>query len=51
MTVPLHPALRSGIIAVAAPLGLYCIFLGLGVIPFFQRQYGSIPPDFPVISF
>ncbi|KAL6413357.1 hypothetical protein AUP68_02866 [Ilyonectria robusta] len=39
MTVPLHPALRSAIIAVAAPLGLYCLFLGLGVIPFFQRHF------------
>lgn len=39
MTVPLHPALRSGIIAVAAPLGLYFVFLGLGIIPFFQRHF------------
>ncbi|KAF4974327.1 hypothetical protein FZEAL_8756 [Fusarium zealandicum] len=39
MSVPLHPALRTAIIAVAAPLGLYCVFLGLGMTPFFQRHF------------
>ncbi|KAM5355209.1 hypothetical protein ACJ41O_001855 [Fusarium nematophilum] len=39
MSVPLHPVLRSAIIAVVAPLGLYCIFLGLGMTPFFQRHF------------
>ncbi|KAH7155742.1 Alpha/Beta hydrolase protein [Dactylonectria estremocensis] len=39
MAVPLHPALRSAIIAVVAPLGLYCVFLGLGITPFFQRHF------------
>ncbi|KAK7431190.1 hypothetical protein QQZ08_002230 [Neonectria magnoliae] len=42
MVVPLHPALRSAIIAVAAPLGLYCVFLGLGITPFFQRQVHTL---------
>jgi hypothetical protein len=42
MSIPLHPALRTAIWAVAAPLGLYCIFLGLGMTPFFQRQYGQL---------
>lgn len=35
----LHPAVKAVVIAVAAPLGLYCVFLGLGMTPFFQRQY------------
>ncbi|KAH7273352.1 hypothetical protein MRS44_001753 [Fusarium solani] len=39
MSIPLHPALRTAIWAVAAPLGLYCIFLGLGMTPFFQRHF------------
>ncbi|KAF7549166.1 hypothetical protein G7Z17_g6578 [Cylindrodendrum hubeiense] len=39
MAVPLHPALRSAVIAVVAPLGLYCVFLGLGITPFFQRHF------------
>lgn len=42
MSIPLHPALRTAIWAVAAPLGLYCVFLGLGMTPFFQRQYGLL---------
>ena len=41
-SIPLQPALRATAIAVAAPLGLYCIFLGLGSTPFFQRQYGDV---------
>lgn len=39
MTPPLHPGLRAAIAVVVAPLGLYCVFLGLGMTPFFQRQY------------
>lgn len=39
MGIPLHPALRSAFIAGVAPLGLYFVFLGLGVIPFFQRHF------------
>lgn len=35
----LHPALRAVIAVVAAPLSLYCVFIGLGMTPFFQRQY------------
>lgn len=41
MAVPLHPTLRLGLIAAAAPFGVYIVFLGLGIIPFFQRQYGT----------
>ncbi|CAM1504683.1 Fc.00g022740.m01.CDS01 [Cosmosporella sp. VM-42] len=36
---PLQQALRATAIAVAAPLGLYFIFLGLGSTPFFQRHF------------
>ncbi|KAJ4266211.1 hypothetical protein NW762_004192 [Fusarium torreyae] len=35
----LHPAVQAVIVAVGAPLGLYCVFLGLGMTPFFQRQF------------
>ncbi|KAF4967586.1 hypothetical protein FSARC_4883 [Fusarium sarcochroum] len=35
----LHPAAQAVLIAVGAPLGLYCVFLGLGMTPFFQRQF------------
>lgn len=36
--MPMHPLLRTAIWVSAAPLGLYTLFLGLGSIPFFQRQ-------------
>ncbi|KAL3590421.1 hypothetical protein FPOAC2_12612 [Fusarium poae] len=35
----LHPALRAVIAVVAAPLSLYCVFIGLGMTPFFQRHF------------
>ncbi|VUC35805.1 unnamed protein product [Clonostachys rosea] len=39
MVRSLAPTLRSSIWAVAAPLGLYAIFIGLAATPFFQRHF------------
>jgi hypothetical protein len=43
MAVPLHPALRTSIWVVAAPLALYSVFISLAMIPFFQRQWVFAP--------
>lgn len=38
MALPLHPLLRTAAWAAAGPLALYSLFIGLSIIPFFQRQ-------------
>lgn len=45
--VPLHPILRASIVILTVPLGLYILFLGLSVTPYFQKQ--CVPPAHPCL--
>ncbi|KAF7559683.1 hypothetical protein G7046_g4475 [Stylonectria norvegica] len=39
MTASLHPAVKAVIAVVSVPLGTYCLFLALGMTPFFQKHF------------